>query len=1442
MPLSVTRESRICVLLVAAFLLCLCFAALAQRPNDSLGLTELNITGVPALGPETITPAPNSRMQSGNTCNTNTFYLQLPAAAGESIQLCRLQTFPSGNYLLAGTAKQSNGFQEGILVLMGKDGSLLQQRRFRMGAAPVSITDAAVYTNSNFYITGTVADGSNNIFLACLKEDFSVTWTKTILQSALPEGPKLAVLENQTIALAVQVQGTIACGLYNKNGQPLWQNSIVPASLTNLVGINMLNYGTLGVVTNCVSNAGQIVQVAEINVTNGNVNSSSFKGDGNIENKAMALSNFAGRMSILGVTTDGAGGFSGCRDLLYSPSLSETVHQFISGTRPDFTSTAAVDNAADAMGYFLPASQQLLFIKQYAAYSTEPEFARKYSITGGAAIAGITRSFDGGFLFGINTQGKNAVILMKTDSLGLLPGCGEETVSITAIETIGVTNKAVSAVRNSASPLVANNALQSSAASYTGVYSCRENTCPPEPLADTCLSTYFKTFRSGSYADIASRYFLLKDNKQLLSTVRYDRVYGNGNQLTYGLKLLDEKGALLKAVDIYNDSSTQTFTSWKMDEQQVMLVAYSPVNGAQRFNFTLVNDLLQKIWTRTIITGSDFHSDGIGISDIHKDRQGNFYVIATRSGFPPVKPAIFVYKMDAAGNHLWTSVYENSNDYFSMASITSTETSIIIVIEASGNGGLSLSMNKQSGLLQNSYRFNNTSTGSIYTRILRYAEGSVLYAGNDKNGNFLMGVFDSTAKPLKLRYADAPGSTVRAATVKDGKLFASFNFYDGTGTKEVLLKADTGLTVEFIRQYDYTGNASGIQVSDAGNIYVGSVHFYGGINGSYADNFIKKYDSEGLMGTCAAFTPAIRFIDLPTNTTLASMNPITRSYPEDAFSINLLPSNALLNINNILCSSTPQCRFIKLQDPGPVCRLDTIYTMRFSKDISCTLRPQLKYDTGFIAVQSITDSSVLIRFKKTGNSWLKATLNAGCQLFSDSLLLRANTSPAALNLGADALLCAGDSLVLHAGSGYAQYAWQNGTADSVFMVTVPGKYVVEVTNTCGEKATDSISIAQAIIPLLELGPSVNVCLHDTLQLQVPDSFAVYRWTPAALAIGQGAAVKIVTATDATIQLQATTQQGCMARDSISLHLITARPVNLGADTSFCAADSLRLNAGLGYLSYQWSNGTGNPTLTIKQPGIYWVKVKDVNGCAARDTLQVPQVFTHPRPALGPDRDICAGTPLILDAGSYTTYLWNDGSRARVKTITATGMFTITVTDNNSCPGTDSITISNINPAPTAFLQNTDSICNYGKLTIVPQKTYRSYQWSDGSSQSSVTIVKPGLYTLKVTDANGCSGTDSILVVKKECMSGFYAPSAFSPNGDRLNDAFHPLLFGPVLHYSLQVYNRFGQQVYYSTDPDQSWNGWHKGKPCDAGAYIWQCSYQFAGGKPAYEKGLVMLVK
>jgi len=159
------------------------------------------------------------------------------------------------------------------------------------------------------------------------------------------------------------------------------------------------------------------------------------------------------------------------------------------------------------------------------------------------------------------------------------------------------------------------------------------------------------------------------------------------------------------------------------------------------------------------------------------------------------------------------------------------------------------------------------------------------------------------------------------------------------------------------------------------------------------------------------------------------------------------------------------------------------------------------------------------------------------------------------------------------------------------------------------------------------------------------------------------------------------------------------------------------------------------TTPATSPETLYVSCVDVGGCEGPATAVVVTVFENPIPVVD-NIIVCPGEMAILDPGVFTSYLWSGGETTQ--TVNAiVGSYTVTVTDVNGCTGTDSAAVAEF-PMPNPMLM--DVVAGLGGTGILDAGMFASYLWSTGATTQTITEV-PGIYTVTVTDINGCTGTD-----------------------------------------------------------------------------------------------------
>ncbi len=238
----------------------------------------------------------------------------------------------------------------------------------------------------------------------------------------------------------------------------------------------------------------------------------------------------------------------------------------------------------------------------------------------------------------------------------------------------------------------------------------------------------------------------------------------------------------------------------------------------------------------------------------------------------------------------------------------------------------------------------------------------------------------------------------------------------------------------------------------------------------------------------------------------------------------------------------------------------------------------------------------------TGNYSVIVTDAFGC-VGGDTIQVLVYPNPI-VNLGADTVLC-GNSLILNAGAGFNSYNWNNGLSlNPLFEVETPGTYFVSVLDLNGCTNADTILVDLHTLPSINLGNDLSAC-GNSIVLNAGPGFSSYNWNNG-LGLNQFFPVN----TTGTYTVKVTDQYGCNAKDTIIVNINSLPDVNLGLDIPLALNNSLILDAGSGYLYYQWNNGATSQTIQINGwdyplgPITLSVTIMDANGCFNSDQITI----------------------------------------------------------------------------------------------------------------------------------------------------------------------------------------------------------------------------------------------
>ncbi|MDB5283766.1 MAG: hypothetical protein JWO06_2841 [Bacteroidota bacterium] len=453
----------------------------------------------------------------------------------------------------------------------------------------------------------------------------------------------------------------------------------------------------------------------------------------------------------------------------------------------------------------------------------------------------------------------------------------------------------------------------------------------------------------------------------------------------------------------------------------------------------------------------------------------------------------------------------------------------------------------------------------------------------------------------------------------------------------------------------------------------------------------------------------------------------------------------------------------------------------------------------------------------SGTYSLSATGTDGCSGQSGSFDIDVFGS-ANLNLGNDTTICAGQTLVLDAGV-YPTILWQDNSTAQTYTVVDSGLYHVQVTNSQGCITADTIHV-NVDSASVHLGNDTAICNNQTLLLSVTGSFTSTVWQD-----GSTGSTYTVTQTGLYF-VNVTDAYGCKGADSINV-ISTADAVHLGSDTTVCLGNTVLLSIGTNPGSPVWQDGSTNPTYVVSQSGLYYVDVTEASGCVAIDSIVV--VVDSAIVKLGNDTSLCNGSNLLLSINSnFVNYVWQDGSMASAFTVSQAGLYYVNVTDSFGCTASDSIQVAYY-AATQVHLGAKEYLCQ-PTIMLGAIGQYNTYAWSTGATTDSASISALGVYYLTVTDANGCSSSDSTNVLScdtNECGSHYFIPNVFTPNHDGHNDEFSLMRRPntvPSVYFQMTIYDRIGELVFQTNNENEAWDGKFRGKDAPQGVFVYMLNY------------------
>jgi gliding motility-associated-like protein len=392
-----------------------------------------------------------------------------------------------------------------------------------------------------------------------------------------------------------------------------------------------------------------------------------------------------------------------------------------------------------------------------------------------------------------------------------------------------------------------------------------------------------------------------------------------------------------------------------------------------------------------------------------------------------------------------------------------------------------------------------------------------------------------------------------------------------------------------------------------------------------------------------------------------------------------------------------------------------------------------------------------------GNYTVTVSDATGCTA-TRSIAVAQNASPTITNITQNNPLC-DNAITLTAQSNGTSYLWSNGGTTNTLLVGTPNIYTVTVTGTGNCTATATYRLAQATVAVTpNITQTAPLCVQNSSAIL--DAGAAYSsWVWSTNANTQ----TITTPTAGVYTVTVTNTAGCTRSSTFAVVLEQnpVVPVITPSGTTICGNGSITLNAANPlYNNYEWSLGASqNSSIVVNTAGNYTVTVSNLAGCTASTSIPVTQNAVPAKPVLTQNAPWCPnanGSVSVVAPVAGAIYTWSNMTAGTTTTAFASGQLTVTVTQNG-CTNTETINIANNTlPALPNILQR-DSLCANNNGRLFAGQGYASYLWNTTQTQPQINITAAGTYTVTVTNLEGCSITNTIVVAQQAAV----APPTFA---------------------------------------------------------------------------------
>ncbi len=479
-----------------------------------------------------------------------------------------------------------------------------------------------------------------------------------------------------------------------------------------------------------------------------------------------------------------------------------------------------------------------------------------------------------------------------------------------------------------------------------------------------------------------------------------------------------------------------------------------------------------------------------------------------------------------------------------------------------------------------------------------------------------------------------------------------------------------------------------------------------------------------------------------------------------------------------------------------------------------------------------------------------------------------------LNIGFDSGICIGEgTAALSVAEGFAEYLWSNGDTERITTIenaNVGDVISVELTSFTGCTITLSDTIEappNSLEVILDPIEEPKICEGESVDIEVNGSnLETIYWKDLNIYANP---IELSPLTTTTYEIIPIDFNGCQHAPELVTVVVNPPPnieIMVSEDT-ICNGQTVELSLEVNNdAGFRWLDDEELPpirTLQLNESTTFYAQADGIGTCpSTSDSLTIFVKDSQPISyTKTPDSAVCEGESITLsieERENIEAVFWKDvDTNMEAFSIevspTVSRYFKVLLIPSDDCAEFEDSILVSILPPLTSNVLGEDRCIDAPLVLDVFDESASGYLWQDGSTSPTFLVTESGNYSVEIS--NNCETIIENVQLEMSTSGNcrFEVPSAFSPNGDGINDQLKiatNCVNTPINGFTFKVFNRWGEVVFETNDVEQSWKGTNtKFQNLPNGLYVWWLRFEGEGrgrsdlcGESVFEKGNVVLVR